>query len=175
MRLGRDLRIAVFRELRRNVTPLALRSALPQYLKVTQQQMKPCTGTFTRSTGWPCFHKTGNRLNDVGGGAIKIEDVHLHWRFEKPARPPPSPPANLPPPTSLLPANPPPPSAPQLSAESDTSEEERVEVEGYLGVNKLAVVKLKGRLAGALYEKRDKKSPKMGKPNWSQAFEEKHQ
>ena len=126
-------------------------------------------------------------MNAVGGGAIKIEDVHPHWRFEKPGRPPP--PASLPPPTSFLPAssrppisfpptNPPPPSPPNLSAESDTSEEERVaeeEVEGYRRVHKPAVVKSKARPAGALNKKRNWKSPKKGEPTWSQAFEETRQ
>lgn len=46
-----------------------------------------CTGVFTATTGLPCAHEMKARKdeNPDGSGALTIDDIHPHWRFEKPA------------------------------------------------------------------------------------------
>lgn len=143
-----------FRDIIGFITPYALRQILPHLKRVTGEDTchPACTKTFTRTMGLPCAHRIQERLYDQdGGGILKLEDIHPHWRYEKP-----SPPilqeediiqedaaeemvvevAGTPPPTS-----PPPPPATWPVPDDTTSD--------ILHVRQPAAVKAKGRPRGS--------------------------
>lgn len=64
------------------VTPFALRLCLKQKRKIGEA-LEECTHAFTTTTGLPCAHKIKERI-DEDAGVLKIDDIHSHWRFEKP-------------------------------------------------------------------------------------------
>ncbi len=89
-RMPQDLRrMPIFRDLYGFVTPFALRKIRDHYNRVCGQPIaiEDCTGIFTRTMGLPCAHKIQERLyNRVGGGVLKLEDIHRHWLYTKSPR-----------------------------------------------------------------------------------------
>lgn len=77
-----DLRRREFRDIIARVTPFALRRVLDQYK--AEREPKDCTNSFTTVSGLPCIHRVKARIAE-GAGTIHIDDVHPHWRFQKPA------------------------------------------------------------------------------------------
>lgn len=150
MKIGKDIKVAVFRDLLTKVTPFALRQILPQYQKVIHHQMKPCTGVFTKGMGLPCSHKIEARMNGPSG-ILHIDDVHPHWRFEKPIRP----------------------GRPHLISDGDgdepPSDTDRASMTELLRVREPTVIKPKGRPFGARNKVRNTKG---NKRTQEQAFEE---
>ena len=82
MVLSRDLRLPIFRDINTKVIPSALRLIKDQYQLTRNNQLKPCTKTFTTTLGLPYGYKMEERMA-TGAGVLKIEDIHSHWRFEK--------------------------------------------------------------------------------------------
>ena len=82
MRLPQHLKKPIFRDLYTKVSPFALKEMLPQYLKVINHHMKPCTRYFTTTMGLPCAHVMEQRMLEAAG-VLKLEDIHSHWRLDK--------------------------------------------------------------------------------------------
>ena len=82
----------LYRDLIAFITPHALREIDTQYKRLLEARAKgvnlpACTGVFRRTMGLPCAHDIETRLADAsGGGVLKLQDVHPHWRFVKPKR-----------------------------------------------------------------------------------------
>lgn len=122
MRFPIELKINVFSNLQGFVTPYALRLVFKEFKRLTAQStaLLACTNNFTTSLGLPCSHQIQARMFG-NEGVLLIDDIHPHWRFE---RPPPIDPA-------LAPENPGNPSNPLLH------------------VQEPEVVRTRGRPAGA--------------------------
>jgi hypothetical protein len=88
MRFPMELKINVFSNVQSFVTPYALRLMLKEFKSLTAQPtaLPACTNNFTTSMGLPCSHRIQARMfeND-GGGVLLIDDIHPHWRFERPS------------------------------------------------------------------------------------------
>lgn len=89
-RLPIELRHRWLRNVIAYVTPFALRKILHHWEHIVKQQedneisSKPCTKTFTTTMGLPCGHDVIELLKSDPPGAIKVEDIHPHWRYDKP-------------------------------------------------------------------------------------------
>jgi hypothetical protein len=84
-RLPFRLRASILRDLVAHVTPFALHKVMEQYnlITITEEPLSRCTNVFTRTLSLPCAHRIQRRIYDTaGGGVLKIEDIHPHWRFE---------------------------------------------------------------------------------------------
>jgi len=84
-RLPFRLRAPILRDLVAHVTPFALHKVIEQYklITITEGPLSPCTNVFTTTLSLPCAHRIQRRMYDTaGGGVLKIEDIHPHWRFE---------------------------------------------------------------------------------------------
>jgi hypothetical protein len=157
-RLPQMLRgVSIFRDLTAFVTPFALKLVNAQFqcLKCEPTVIVSCTGTFTKTMGLPCAHKIQERWYDrAGGNILKLEDIHPHWRFTKPAQ------------TRSatagqedhamggdddadVPGTPPPPPE-DAPPEDDGSHEDETLPDDILRVQEPAVVKRKGRPRGSL-------------------------
>ncbi len=84
-RLPFRLRAPILRDLVAHMTSFALHKVIEQYnlITTTEGPLLPCTNVFTRTLSLPCAHRIQRRMDDTaGGGVLKIEDIHSHWRFE---------------------------------------------------------------------------------------------
>ena len=124
MRLPTYIKRPIFRDLYTKVSPFALSKILPQYLKVIDNQMLPCTKHFTTTIGLPCAYIIERRMLEAGG-VLKIEDIHPHWRFKKPTQ-----------------------SHDQQGENEENSNADSAAAE-LLRVNELATIALRGRPPGA--------------------------
>ncbi len=124
MHVPRHHQKAIFRDLYTKVSPHALKEMVPQYEKVINHTMKPCTKYFTTTMGLPCAHVMERRMAE-GAGVLLLEDIHSHWRIDKPD--------------------------PNPEAEDEHVDENITEL---LRVNEPAVVKPAGRPPGAKNKKK---------------------
>ena len=86
-RISHRLRLSIYTNLLGHITPYALKLIHEEYLRITavHTALPPCKHIFTTTTGLPCSHRIHDRMFDrAGGGTIPLEDVHPHWRFDKP-------------------------------------------------------------------------------------------
>ena len=79
-----DLRGRIFRDIAAHVTPFALRRVLDHYNKLNAKEPKDYTNSFTTVSRLPYIHRVQARMAE-GAGVIHIDDIHPHWRYEKPA------------------------------------------------------------------------------------------
>ena len=83
-RLPFRLPAPILRDLIAYVTPYALHRIIEQYdlITITEGPLPPCTNVFTGTMGLPCAHRIQERISDIaGGGVLRIENIHPHWRF----------------------------------------------------------------------------------------------
>lgn len=62
------------------VTPGAFR-AIQDHLDMVEKPYKPCTSSFTRTTGLPCAHTINDR-RELGLGLVRT-DFHAHWYWDR--------------------------------------------------------------------------------------------
>lgn len=84
-----ELKAPWLRDVVAHVTPYALRKILYHWRDIVKQQkderiQKPCTKTFKIIMGLPCGHDVIKILKQDPPGAIKLEDIHAHWKYNKP-------------------------------------------------------------------------------------------
>jgi len=82
-RLPYECRVPPLRDVKALVTPYALRKVVEQLVKISDN-LEACTDTYTKYSGLPCAHKAKASI-ESNGGVLKIEDIHPHWRYTKPA------------------------------------------------------------------------------------------
>ena len=84
-----ELRVPWLRDVLPHVTPYALRKIFHHWKDIIKQQedegiQKSCTKTFTTIMGLPCGHDVIELLKSDPPGVIKLDDIHPHWRYQKP-------------------------------------------------------------------------------------------
>ena len=77
----------LFTRLKKYVTSYAILKILPQVKMLKEKQLKeeelePCTGSFTQSLGLPCVHTIEQR--SLANKPLTIDDVSQHWHYYKP-------------------------------------------------------------------------------------------
>lgn len=86
MRLPKNLRQPIFRDLIGHVTPYALQKIYIEYRALTgaPNVLSRCSKAYTTKSGLPCKHVVQERMFNPPG-VLKLEDVHPHWKFVREA------------------------------------------------------------------------------------------